>query len=182
MAALALLKELKAEPRKENLEIAKAQVDYASASLKTAQDTYDKQRKSYELDPGSVSKDVLDTAENAMKTAKANLEVARRQYELTKAGAWVYDIKNQESQYVALTNAYRASNALLAKYAITAPVDGAVLTINSAVGSYVSAQGTYDTYTQGLDPYSSWGVRKLIWRLDATSMKYSCQDCQRHQT
>ncbi len=39
-AALALLKELKAQPRKENLDIAKAQVDFASASLKTAQDQY----------------------------------------------------------------------------------------------------------------------------------------------
>ncbi len=38
----------------------------------------DKQRKSYELDPKSVSKDVLDNAENAVKTAKANLEVARK--------------------------------------------------------------------------------------------------------
>ena len=147
-----MLKELKAEPRNENLAIAKAQVEYASASLKTAQDAYDKQRKSYDLDPRSVSKDVLDTAENTMKTAKANLEVARRQYDLTKAGAWIYDIKNGESQYVALTNAYKASSALLAKYAIKAPVDGTILSMDTAVGSYVSGQGTYDTYTQGLSP------------------------------
>lgn len=151
-AALSLLKELKAQPRKENLEIAKAQVDFASASLKMARDTYDKQKSSYELDPGSVSRDVLDTAENTMKTAIANLEVARRQYELTKAGAWIYDIKNQENQYIALTKAYQASSALLAKYTINAPVDGTVLSINTAVGSYVSGQGTYDTYTQGFNP------------------------------
>lgn len=151
-AALSLLNELKAQPRKENLDIARSQVDFASASLKTAQDSYDKQRKTYELSPGAVSRDVLDTAENTMRTAKANLEVANRQYELTKAGAWLYDIKNQDNQYVALTKAYQASNALLAKYTIKAPVDGKVLSINTAVGSYVSGQGTYETYTQGFNP------------------------------
>ena len=151
-AALSLLDQLKAQPRKENLEIAKAQVDFAAASLKTARDTYDKQRQSYELSPGSVSRDVLDTAYNTMKTAKANLEVAKRQYELTKAGAWIYDIKNQENQYIALTKAYQASNALLYKYVIKAPVSGTMLSINAAVGSFVSTLGTYDTYTQGFSP------------------------------
>jgi HlyD family secretion protein len=151
-AALALLMELKAEPRRENLEIAKAQVDSASASLKSAQDSYDKQMKSYELDPGSISRDVLDTSENTMKLARANLEVARRQYELTKAGAWIYEIKNQESQYNSFKSSFQASNALLAKYIIKAPVDGTILSMNTAVGSYVSGQGTYDTYTQGLSP------------------------------
>ena len=151
-AALALLEELKAEPRKENLEIAKAQVEFARASLKTSQDQLDKLRKSYELNPKSVSKNDLDNAENAVKTAKANLEVAQKQYELTKAGAWIYDIRNQESQYNALMKAYMASDALLAKYTIKAPADGVILSINSAVGSFIYSQGTYDTYTQGFDP------------------------------
>lgn len=151
-AALALLEELKAMPRKENLEVAKAQVDFASASLKNAQDQLDKQRQSYALNPKSVSKIDLDNAENAVHVAKANLEVARRQYELTKAGAWIYDIRNQEKQHQALTKAYTASNALLAKYIIRAPSDGVILSINAAVGSYISPQGTYDTYTQGSTP------------------------------
>jgi HlyD family secretion protein len=151
-AALALLEELRAQPRKENLEIAKAQVKSANASLKSSQDQLDKQRKSYELDPKSVSKDVLDNAENAVKVAKANLEVAQKQYELTKAGAWIYDIRTQEKQYNALSKAYMSSNALLTKYTIKAPVDGVMLSINAAVGSYVSPQGAYDTYTEGSDP------------------------------
>jgi HlyD family secretion protein len=151
-AALALLEELKAQPRKENLEIAKAQVEYASANLKSAQDQLDKQRKSYALNPKSVSKDALDNAENAFKVAKANLEVVQRQFDLTKAGAWIYDIKNQEKQYNALSKAFTASNALLAKYIIKAPTDGVVLSVNAAAGSYISSQGTYDTYTQGMNP------------------------------
>jgi len=151
-AALALLEELKAQPRKENLDIAAAQVELTTANLKTAQDQLDKLRKSYEQNPKSVSKNDLDNAENTVKTAKANLEVARKQYELTKAGAWIYDIRNQESQYKALTKAYISASALLDKYIIKAPADGVVLSINVAAGSYISPQGTYNTYTQGVDP------------------------------
>jgi HlyD family secretion protein len=151
-AALALLEELKAQPRKENLEVTKAQEESASASLKSAQDQLDKQRKSYELNPKSVSKDALDNAENAVKVSKANLGVVQKQYELTKAGAWIYDIRNQEKQYNALMKASTASNALLDKYTIKAPVDGVILSMKAAVGGYISSQGTYDTYTQGLNP------------------------------
>jgi len=151
-AAQAMLQELRAQPRKENLEVARAQVEMAQATLKTAQDTLDKQQRSYALDPESVSKDALDNAINAQKVARANLEVVTRQYELTKAGAWVFDIRNQEKQAEALSKAYAASSALLAKYTIKAPTDGIVMSINATVGSYVSPQGGYDTYTQGFDP------------------------------
>ncbi|MBI5634740.1 MAG: biotin/lipoyl-binding protein [Nitrospirae bacterium] len=151
-AALALLEELRAMPRKENLDIAKAQVEAAAAVLKGHQDQLDKQKRSFGLDPRSVSRDALDTAENAVKTAQANLEVARKQFELTRAGAWIYDIQNQERQYQALSKAYTASNALLDKYRVKAPADGVVLSINATVGSYISPQGTYGTYTQGFNP------------------------------
>lgn len=156
-AALALLEELKAQPRRENLEIAIAQVDLAAANLKTALDQLAKQRKSYELYPKSVSKEALDNAENAANAAKANLEVVQKQYELTRAGAWVYDIRNQEGQYKALASAAVASSALLAKYTIKAPVDGVVLSINTAIGSLVSSQGAYSTYTQGFKPIAVMG-------------------------
>jgi len=151
-AALALLQEFKAQPRKENLDVAAAQVEFARANLKTAQDEFDKQLKSYELDPQSVSQSTLDNAENAANAAKANLAVAQRQYELAKAGAWIYDIQNQEKQYNALFKAYMASTALLDKYTIKASADGVILSINAAAGSYISPQGAYDTYTQGYDP------------------------------
>jgi HlyD family secretion protein len=159
-AARTLLDELKAQPRKEALEVARAQVDMATASLKSANDTLAKQQQSFDIAPQSVSKDALDNAINAAKVAKANLDVVTRQYELTKAGAWVYDIKNQERQEDALTKAYAASTALLGKYTISAPIDGVVLSINTAPGSYVSPQGAYDTYTQGFDPLVVMGTSK----------------------
>lgn len=157
-AARALLAELRAEPRHENLEIAAAQVDSAKATLKNAQDQLEKQERSWSIEPKSVSRDVLDNARNAEKIAAANLEVADKQYELTKAGAWVYDIQNQEKQYIALSKAYASAAALLAKYTIRAPSDGIVRSIQSAVGSYVSSQGAYNSYTQGMDPLIVMGA------------------------
>jgi HlyD family secretion protein len=151
-AALAMLNELKAEPRPENLAVAVAQVENARASRKNTQDELAKQQHSYDVDPRSVSMDALDNARNAEKVAATNLAVVERQYELTKAGAWIYDVQNQERQYIALSKAYAASAALLAKYTIRAPADGAVLTVQTGVGSYVSPQGAYDSYTQGYDP------------------------------
>jgi HlyD family secretion protein len=157
-AALAMLEELKAEPRPETLDVSIAQVDNARAALKNAQDQLEKQQRSYDLDPRSISREALDNARNAAKMAETNLKVVEKQYILTKAGAWSYDIANQERQYTALCKAYAASAALLAKYTISAPADGVVLSVQAAVGSYVSPQGGYDAYTQGFNPLIVMGA------------------------
>jgi HlyD family secretion protein len=159
-ASLALLEELKAQPRKETLAIAVAQVGLAQANLKAARDQYDKDRASYDFDPKSISKNALDTAQDAVSQAAAALDVAQKQYELTKAGAWSYDIDNQERQYQALKQAYQAANALLVKYAVKAPVEGVVLAVNATVGSYVSSQGAYDPYTELFGPLVIMGPRQ----------------------
>jgi len=151
-AAMSLLQELKAQPRKENLDVAESQVQSAQAALKTTEDELAKQKLAYEMDPKSVSKDALDSAINATAVARANLAVAQRQYDLTKAGAWSYDIDNQERQQNALQKSYLASTALLSKYTLRAPRDGVVLSINPTPGSFVSSQGSYDSYTQGMLP------------------------------
>lgn len=151
-AAATLLRELRAEPRKEILDVANAQVIAATAALKTAEDTLQKDQAAYQMDPRSVSRDALDSAMNAAAVAKANMVVAQRQDDLTKAGAWMYDIQNQERQYSALTRAWAASRALLGKYVLRAPRDAVVLSVNTIPGSYVSPQGSYDAYTQGMDP------------------------------
>jgi HlyD family secretion protein len=151
-AALALLNELKAEPRKETLEIARSQVELALSNVKAARDQYDKDRASYDADPHSISKSVLDIAEDTLQQADAALDVARRQYDLTKAGAWSYDILNQQKTYDSLIQAYEAANALLVKYTIRAQKDGVVLALYVTAGGYVSSLGVYDTYTQGQDP------------------------------
>jgi HlyD family secretion protein len=157
-AAQAMLEELRSEPRKETFEVSEAQLTYAHAQLKNAQDELQKQQASYQMNPKSVSRYTLDDAINAVKVAAANLKVVQKQYELTKAGAWIYDIRNQEKTYEAGEKAYLSSSALLAKYTITAPADGTILAIEAAVGSYVTPQGTYDTYTQGSDPVIVMGA------------------------
>ena len=121
------------EQLKAQAESAQAQIGAAKASLKSLEDTLDKQKKSYELDPKSVSRDVLDTAQNAVEVSRANLDVAQKQYQ-------------------ASLKAYQAANVLLSKYLIKANSDGTVLSINTAVGSYISSQGTYDSYTGSMDP------------------------------
>ena len=94
----------------------------------------------------------MDTAINAVSVSQSNLEVAQKQYDLTRAGAWTYDINNQERQYNALHQSFVSSSALLSRYTLRAPADGIVLAINTAVGSYISPQGAYDSYTGGFDP------------------------------
>jgi HlyD family secretion protein len=112
----------------------RAQIGLAAANLKTAEDQLDKQKRSAELEPRSVSKSDMDNAVNAVNVARANIEVARKQYEL--------------------------GLALLSKYAIKAPAEGSVLSVNTAVGSYVSTQGAYDTYSQGYEPIIVMGSDK----------------------
>jgi HlyD family secretion protein len=80
-----------------------------------------------------VSKDVLDDAKNAVLIAQTNLNVARK-------------------QYIAATKAYQAANELLSKFTLKSPQDGVVLAIKAAVGSYISTQGAYGTYTGGFNP------------------------------
>lgn len=157
-AALAMLQELRAQPRRENLAISKAQVESARATLKNARDQLLKQQRAYDMDARAISADALDTARNAEHIAASNLEIAERQYELTRAGAWVYDIRNAERSYQALQKAYESSAALLAKYTLRAPADGLVLAVHSGTGSYVSPQGAYDSYTQGFSPLIVMGL------------------------
>jgi HlyD family secretion protein len=122
-----------ADQQKAQAESAREQIGLAKANLKSLQDSLDKQKKSFDLDPGSVSKDTLDTAQNAVEIGKENLSVAEKQYE-------------------ALLKAYQISNVLLSKYVIKAPSDATALSINTAVGSYISSQGSYDSYTGSFGP------------------------------
>ncbi len=156
-AASAQLQELKAQPRRETLDIATAQVASAEAALKISEDTYDKTLSAYQMDSRTVSQDALDSAANTRNLASANLDLARKQYALTKAGAWSYDIQNEENQFKGLEQAHAAASALLGKYTLRAPRDGVVLSINTIAGNYASPQGAYDAYTQGTDPVITLG-------------------------
>ncbi|WP_060497662.1 hypothetical protein [Pseudomonas sp. NBRC 111133] len=94
-----------------------------------------------------------------LELAQANLAIARDQY-AKRLAAYGIDArsiskdaldtaKNQAAQAQA---AFKAAAAELARYVIKAPSDGIVVSINSAVGSYVSPQGAYSIHTQGFNP------------------------------
>jgi HlyD family secretion protein len=157
-AALSALMELKAQPRPESLAITEAQVEVATSNLKVATDTYAKRHAIHLVAPTAISQDELDTDKDAVVQAQAAVDLASRQNDLTKAGAWSYDIANQQKQYAGLKQAYDAANALLVKYTVKANRDGVVLSLNATVGSYVSSHGAYDTYTQGSDPLVVMGT------------------------
>jgi HlyD family secretion protein len=93
------------------------------------------------------------------EVAESNLAIAQDQYDKRRQ-SFEYDPNSISKDVVdtakgAVEQAAAAVNAaktLLRKYAVRAPVDGIVLAVNTTAGSYVSAQGGYDAYTQGFDP------------------------------
>ena len=95
---------------------------------------------------------------NAEKIAATNLEVAEQQYALTKAGAWIYDIQNQEKQYTPVEGLCARPPRCSPSTRSGRPADGVVRSMQAAVGSYVSPQGAYDTYTQGMNPLIVMGA------------------------
>ena len=112
----------------------------------------DKQQAAYDLNPKSISKDALDSAANAVATAKANLEVACKQRDLTKAGAWIYDINNQEK------NLQRSVQIVFVRQRAAGEVHAPRAQRRKGAGhqshcrQLCLGQGAYDTYTQGMEP------------------------------
>ena len=157
-AARATLAELRAQPRPETLVVAQAQLAAAEAAAQQARDSYDKQQHAYDIDARTVSRDVLDTARNAWRVAEANRVTAQRSLELTRAGAWIYDVRNQEANALALAKSAESARALLGRYALRAPADGTVLAVNVDAGMYVAPQGVYNSHTQASnDPLLVFG-------------------------
>lgn len=111
-------------------DLAQTRVD--KANIVNLQNQLNKIQTAYSIDTKSVSKNALDNAINAVKIANATLKVDIQQYQ--------------------------SDNNLLSKYIIKSPIDGLVLRVIPSVGDYVSPQGSYDTYTQGMLPSVSMGI------------------------
>jgi HlyD family secretion protein len=97
--------------------------------------------------------------------AEANLKAAQDQYDKRRA-SWDIDPKSISRDVLdtaqdavdQATAALKAARALLQKYDVKAPVDGVVLSVNTNVGSYVSSQGAYDSYTELFNPIIVMGA------------------------
>lgn len=109
-----------------------ASIRYAQASLVNVEQQLEKIKKSYSINPKSISKNILDNAINAVNIAKENLNVAVAQY--------------------------KSDKALWDKYIVKSPIDGVILRMVSATGDYVSSLGSYDNYTQRMLPTVQMGV------------------------
>jgi HlyD family secretion protein len=158
-AAKVALDELQAQPRPETLQVSQAQLGAAEAAARQARDSYDKLQHAYDADAHAVSRDTLDTARNAWLVADANRVTAQRSLDLVRAGAWVYDVNNQQATYQSLLKASLGARTLLSKYTLRAPADGIVMAANVNDGNYVSPQGAYNTYTQATnDPLVVFGT------------------------
>ena len=123
-------------------------------------------REGQEVSAGTPLFTIDDSVQRATtEVAESNLKAAQDQYDKRRAS---YDIdpksiskdvldtaKNTVNQAAATL---KAANELLKKYSVKAPGNGIVLTVNATVGSYVSSQGAYDSYTQGFDPLVVMGA------------------------
>lgn len=166
-AARALLDKLKAEPRPQTLTVSRRQVDYARANLVYQEAQLKIIRRERALNAQAVSLLALKNAINSVRVAEENLRVAQAQYDLTKAGAWIYDIQNEQAIYEAAQKTYASNEALLGEYIIRAPVTGRILRINVTKGSYASPQGVYGTYSQGMNPAAVMGRRSTYMQVRA---------------
>jgi HlyD family secretion protein len=100
----------------------------------------------------SVQRATTEAAASNQKTAKDQYDKRRAAFD-TNAKSISRDVLDTaKDTYEQAVAAWKADNALLRKYTVTAPVAGTVLAINTTAGSYVSSLGAYDAYTQALGP------------------------------
>ena len=109
---------------------------------------------------GTVLFTIDDSVQRAnTELAESNLKVSQDQYDKDRA-SWDIDPKSISKDVLDTAKdtvdqsvaALKAARALLRKYIVKAPINGVVLALNAAVGSYVSSQGDYDTYTELFKP------------------------------
>ena len=115
---------------------------------------------------GTVLFTIDDSVQRAnTELAEANLKVSQDQYDKDRA-SWDIDPKSISKNVLDTAKdtvdqsiaALKAARALLKKYTVKAPLNGVVLALNAAIGSYVSSQGNYDTYTQLFNPLVVMGA------------------------
>jgi HlyD family secretion protein len=110
----------------------------------------------------SVPRANAEQAESILKSARDQYDKRRAAHDLdpkTISRDVLDTAKDAVSQASA---AFKSANALLQKYAVRSPTDGVMLAVNATAGSYVSAQGAYDTYTQGFNPLVVMGSPQIF--------------------
>ncbi len=106
----------------------------------------------------SIQKANVELAAANLKLAQDQYAKRRTAYELNPKSISKDVLDNAEDAVRQAQAALNAATALLKKYSVKAPIDGIVMAVNTSAGSYVSPQGSYDSYTQGFTPLVVMGA------------------------
>lgn len=145
--AKALLAELEAGSRPQEVAAALARVHQAEAEQKNADDNLAR-LKSVET-PGAVSRQQLADAEALVRSRAAIVETQRQQYELVKAGPRREQIDAQRATVRQLEGALAMANLDLKNTQIESPVAATVLERNVEVGEFVTTGFVGDRGAKG---------------------------------
>jgi len=135
-AAKANYRKLVNGPRREELEIAEADLALAEARLTEAE--VRKSRSSTLLVRNAVSQATRDVDERDVLMAKAQVASSRLKLQLLKAGTREEELAEGEAKMVAARHTVDATAAELAKCEVKSPIDGIVLRKEVSVGELVS--------------------------------------------
>ncbi|HWA99171.1 MAG TPA: biotin/lipoyl-binding protein, partial [Pirellulales bacterium] len=151
-AAEAQLAKLEKQPRPEEVPPLEAQLRASTASLATAIDIRNRDRKL--VATKSITDEELFASEQTAATAQAQLELAQANLALLKAGAWQPDkdiARTAVDEAQAQLDETRTTLELLE---VRAPVTGTILQVNVRSGEFVSASPTQSLVVMGnLKPY-----------------------------
>ena len=145
--AKALLAELEAGSRVEEVATAKARVDQAQAELTNAEISFNRLKELE--DARVVSKQQIDDAEAALRSRRAQVETQRQQFELVKAGPRKEQIDAQRATVRQLEGALANTMIDLSNTIIRSPIPATVLERNVEVGEFVTTGFVGDRGAKG---------------------------------
>jgi HlyD family secretion protein len=145
--AKALLAELEAGSRPQEIATAQARLAQAQAELSNSESTL---RRLMELTPGtSVSPQELEDARWLAKSRAAQVETQRQQYELAKAGPRKEQIEAQQATVRQLEGGLAGAMIDLGNTVIRSPIPATVLERNVEVGEFVTTGFVGDRGAKG---------------------------------
>lgn len=130
------VEKLKNQPRNVEIPPLKASVIQSEANYENAKLQW--QRLNNVSDQRAVSQDELSKKHYEMKQAEAVYEKNKADLNRVLAGAWSYDIKNEEAQYQSLNSKIKQMKIQINRATVVAPRDGEVLKVSIREGEFVS--------------------------------------------
>ena len=151
-ASEAQLHKLELQPRPEEIPPLEAQLTAATASLATARDARDRDKKL--VASKSISEQEAFAAEESFQNAVAQVEVSKANLNLLKAGAWEPDKIIARAAVEQAKAALEQTMTTLKLLEVRAPVTGTILQVNIRPGELVMTSASQSLIVMGnLKPY-----------------------------